>query len=96
MVQVAKEIWEHLLKWGIKITARSSKADVNNPNLDNLSLVSKGYQHVNEESNFAALEKDSEQDSTTGTLDSFRVRLQEEGISKVATNLYLQVKKTNI
>ena len=43
MVQVAKEIWEHLLKWRIKITGRSSKADVNNPNLDNISLVSKDY-----------------------------------------------------
>ena len=79
---------------------KSSEADINNPSLDNTSLVSKNFEHVNQESYFTALEKgpsekyqrgssppSSEQDSTTGGLDGFRARLQEEGISKVASDL---------
>ena len=65
----------------------SPQAHINNPSLDNASLVSKGL-----ESYFAALEKgpeksqrgnsspSSEQDSKTGG----RARLQEEGISKTS------------
>ena len=36
---------------------KSSKAGINNPSLDNTSLVCKDYEHVNQESYFAALEK---------------------------------------
>ena len=79
---------------------KSFQADINNPSLDNKSLVSKDFKHINQESYFAALEKgpseksqwgnsspSSEQDSTTGGLDGLRARLQEEGISKAASNL---------
>ena len=78
----------------------SPQAHINNPSLDNTSLVSKDFEHVNQESYFAALEKgsseksqrgnsypSSEQDSTTGSLCNFRARLQEEGISKAASDL---------
>ena len=36
---------------------KSSEADINNPSLGNTSLVSKDFEHVNQESYFAALEK---------------------------------------
>ena len=79
---------------------KSSEADINNPSLDNTNLVSKDVEHVNQESHFATLEKgpseqcqrrdsspSSEQDSTTGGLDGFRAKLQEEGVSKAASDL---------
>ena len=79
---------------------KSSVPDINNPSLGNTSLVSKDFEHVNQEFFFAALEKgpseksqkvssspSSEQDSTTGGLDGFRTRLQEGGISKAASDL---------
>ena len=81
---------------------KSSQADINNPSLDNTSLVSKDFEHVNQEPYFAALEKGpshsqksqrgntsprSEQDPKTGGLNSFLARLQEEGISKAASDL---------
>ena len=37
---------------------KSSQADINNPSLDNTSLVSKDFEHVNQEHYFAALEKE--------------------------------------
>ena len=77
----------------------STQAHINNPSLGNTNLVSKDLEHVNQGSHFAALEKEpseksqrgnsspsSEQDSKTGGLDGFRARLQEEGISKAATD----------
>ena len=87
---------------------KSSQDDVNNPSLFNPSLVSKDFEHVNQESYFAALEKgpseksqkgnsspSSEQDSKTGGLDGFRARLQEEGISKAASDLISKSRKPN-
>ena len=74
---------------------KSSQADINNTSLDNTSLASKDFEHVNQEPSFAALwrgpsEKSqrrnsspsSEQDSKTGDLDG----LQKEGISKAASD----------
>ena len=71
-------------------------------------LVSKDFEHVNQESYFAVLEKgpsekfqrgnsspSSEQDSTTGGLDGFRARLQEEGISKTAFDLISRSRRPN-
>ena len=79
---------------------KSSKVGINNPSLGNTSLLSKDFEHVDQESYFAALEKgsseksqrgnsypSSEQDSTTGSLCNFRATLQEEGISKAASDL---------
>ena len=69
----------------------SSQAHINNPSLDNTSLVSRDFEHVSQKSYFAALEKgpseksqrensspSSKQDSKTGGLDGFRAILQEE------------------
>ena len=39
---------------------KSSKVDVNNPILENRSLASKDFEHVNQESYFVALEKGPE------------------------------------
>ena len=36
---------------------KGSKGDINNPSLKNTSLVSKDFEHVNQESYFAASEK---------------------------------------
>ena len=87
---------------------RSSKADINDPSPDNTSLLSKDFEHVNQESYFAALEKgpseksqrgnsspSSEQDYKTGGLDGFRARLQEEGISKAASDLISKSRRPN-
>ena len=87
---------------------KSSQADSNNPSLDSTSLVSKGFEHVNQESYFATLEKgpsekfqrgnsspNSEQDAKTGGLDGFRARLQEEGISKAASDLTSKSRRPN-
>ena len=83
-----------------KTQGKSSETDINNPSLDNTSLVSKDFEHDNQGSYFVALEKgtseksqrgnsspNSEQDSTTAALDGFWARYQEEGISNVACNL---------
>ena len=61
---------------------KSSEADINKPNLENTSSVSKDFEHINQESYFAALEKRTfeksqrgnsfprlEQDFKTGGLD---------------------------
>ena len=45
---------------------KSSQADINNPSLDNTSLVSKDFEHVNQESCFAALEKGPYEKSQRG------------------------------
>ena len=87
---------------------KSSEADINNPSLGNTSLVSKDFEHVNQESYFAALEKGPseksqrgnssprlEQDFKTGGLDGFRARLQEEGISKTASDLISRSRRPN-
>ena len=87
---------------------KSSQADINNSSLDSTSLVSKDFEHVNQESNFAALEKgpseksqrgnsspSSEQDSKTGGLDGFRARLHEEEISKAASDLISKSRRPN-
>ena len=84
------------------------QTDVNNPSLENTSLVSKDFEHVNQESCFATLEKrpskksqkgnsppSSEQDSKTGGLDGFRARLQEEEISKAASDLISRSRRPN-
>ena len=89
-----------------KTQGKSSEADINNPSLDNTSLVSKDFEHVNQESYFAALEKgpteksqrgnsspSPEQDSTTGGLDGFWARLQEKGILKAASDLIFKSKR---
>ena len=86
----------------------SPQAHINNPSLDNTSLVSKDFEHVNQESYFAALEKgpseksqrgnsspSPEQDSKTGGLDGFRARLQEEEISKAASDLISKSRRPN-
>ena len=86
----------------------SPQAHINNPSLDNTSLVSKDFEHVNQESYFVALEKgpfekpqrgnsspSSKQDSKTGGLDGFRARLQEEGISKAASNIISKSRRPN-
>ena len=86
----------------------SSQAHIDNPSLDDTSLVSKDFEHVNQESYFAALEKrpseksqrgnlspSSEQDSKTGGLDSFRARLQEEGISNAVSDLISRSRRSN-
>ena len=78
------------------------------PSLDNTSLVSKDFKHVNQEYYFAVLEKgpsekfqrgnsssSSEQDSKTGGLDGFRARLQEDKISKAASHLFSKSKRPN-
>ena len=87
---------------------RSSKADINDSSPDNTSLLSKDFEHVNQESYFAALEKgpsersqkgnsspSSELDSTTSGLDGFQARLQEKGISKVASDLISRSRRPN-
>ena len=87
---------------------KSSQAGINNPSQDNTSLVSKDFEHVNQEPYFAALEKgpsekfqrghlspSSKQDSKTGGLDGFRAILQEEGISKAASDLISKSRITN-
>ena len=87
---------------------RSLKADINDPSPDNASLLSKDFEHINQESYFAALEKgpserfqrgnsspSSELDSTTSGLDGFQVRLQEKGISKVASDLISRSRRPN-
>ena len=87
---------------------KSSEADINNPNLENTSSVSKDFEHINQESYFAALEKGPseksqrgnssprlEQDFKTGGLDGFRARLQEEGISKAASDLISRSRRPN-
>ena len=87
---------------------KSSEADINNPNLENTSSVSKDFEHINQESYFAALEKGPseksqrgnssprlEQDFKTGGLDGFRARLQEEGISKAASDLISRSRRSN-
>ena len=86
----------------------SPQAHINNPSLGNTSLVSKDFEHVNQESYFAALEKGPseksqrgnssprlEQDFKTGGLDGFRARLQEEGISKAASDLISKSRRPN-
>ena len=86
----------------------SPQAHINNPSLDNTSLVSKDFEHVNQESYFAALKKgrseksqrgnsspSPEQDSKTGGLDGFQARLQEEGISKAASDLISKSRRSN-
>ena len=87
---------------------RSYEADINNPSLGNISLISKDFEHVNQESCFAALEKgyseksqrgnsypSSEQDSKTGGQGGFPVRLQEEGISNAASDLISRSRRSN-
>ena len=87
---------------------RSFQADINNPSLDNRTLVSKDFEHVNQESCFAALEKgppeksqrgnsspSSEQDPKTGDLDRFRARLQEKEILKAASDLISKSRRPN-
>ena len=87
---------------------RSSKADINDPSPDNTSLLSKDFEHVNQESYFTALEKgpsersqkgnsspSSELDSTTSGLDGFQARLQEKGILKVASDLISRSRRPN-
>ena len=91
-----------------KTQGASPQAHINNPSLDNTSLVSKDFEHVNQESYFAALEKgpseksqrgnsssSSEKDCKTGGLDGFQARLQEEGISKAASYLISKSRRSN-
>ena len=87
---------------------KSSKADIDDSSLDSTSLVSEDFEHFNGESYFAALEKglsektqrgnsspSLKQDSTTGCLDSFLARLQDEGISKAASDLISKSRRAN-
>ena len=71
-------------------------------------MVSKDFVHVNQKSYFPALDKGpfeksqranssfiSEQGSGTGGLDGFWARLQEEGISKAASDLISRSRRPN-
>ena len=94
----------YLMKMRSNTQGKSPKADIKKPlSLDNTSLVTKDFEHANQESYSPALKKklseksqrgnwftSSEQDSTTGGF-----KLQEEGISKAASDLMSKSTRPN-
>ena len=86
----------------------SSKSNINNPSLGNTSLVSKDFEHINQEFYFAALEKklfekshkensspNLEHDPTTVGLGIVLDNLQEERILKAASDLTSKSRRPN-
>ena len=74
---------------------KSSEADINNPSLNQETYFAALEKGLSEKSQMVNLPPSSEQDSKTGGLKGFRARLQEEGISKAASDLISRSRRPN-
>ena len=74
---------------------KSSEADINNPSLNQETYFAALEKGLSEKSQRVNLPPSSEQESKTGGLNGFRARLQEEGISKAASDLISRSRRPN-